>query len=130
MKTNCVRITRFGGPEVLEPGQLEVDGPGPGEVLVRHSGIGVNFVDVYHRIGQLHGDGPVPPFVPGVQANGIVEKANQALNAALGESGVQQALRKQGYEPVSGTPSDLARQIKADHEKWGKVIRQAKVSFG
>ncbi len=73
MKTNCVRITGFGGPEVLEPGEVEVGAPGPGEVLVRHTGIGVNFVDVYHRIGQLHGDGPIPPFIPGVQANGIVE---------------------------------------------------------
>ncbi|HZH05490.1 MAG TPA: quinone oxidoreductase [Lautropia sp.] len=73
MKTNCVRISRFGGPEVLEAGEMEVAAPGPGEVLVRHTGIGVNFVDVYHRIGQLHGDGPVPPFVPGVQANGVVE---------------------------------------------------------
>jgi NADPH2:quinone reductase len=73
VKTDCVRITRFGGPEVLEPGELDVEEPGEGEVLVRHTGIGVNFVDIYHRIGQLHGDGPVPPFVPGVQANGVVE---------------------------------------------------------
>jgi NADPH2:quinone reductase len=73
MLTDCVRIVRFGSPDVLEPGQVEVGLPGPGEVLVRHTGIGVNFVDVYHRIGQLHGDGPFPPFIPGVQANGVVE---------------------------------------------------------
>jgi len=73
MKTACVRITRFGPPEVLEPGEVEIAAPGPGEVLVRHTGLGVNFVDVYHRIGQLHGDGPFPPFIPGVQANGVVE---------------------------------------------------------
>lgn len=81
MKTSCVRITRFGGPEVLVPGEIEVATPGPGEVLVRHTGIGVNFVDVYHRIGQLHGDGPVPPFVPGVQANGIVEAVGADVDA-------------------------------------------------
>ncbi len=80
MKSNCVRITRFGGPEVLEPGEMDVAEPGQGEVLVRHTGIGVNFVDVYHRIGQLHGDGPVPPFVPGVQANGIVEAVGAGVD--------------------------------------------------
>jgi NADPH2:quinone reductase len=73
MMTDCVRVSRFGPPDVLEPGQVEVGQPGPGEALVRHTGIGVNFVDVYHRIGQLHGDGPTPPFIPGVQANGVVE---------------------------------------------------------
>ncbi|HYF58775.1 MAG TPA: quinone oxidoreductase [Burkholderiaceae bacterium] len=77
--TPCVRIARFGGPEVLEPGEIEVAAPGPGEVRVRHSGIGVNFVDVYHRIGQLHGDGPHPPFVPGVQANGVVEAVGEGV---------------------------------------------------
>jgi NADPH2:quinone reductase len=80
MKSSCVRITRFGGPEVLEPGDIEVAQPGPGEVLVRHTGIGVNFVDVYHRTGQLHGDGPVPPFIPGVQANGVVEAVGAGVD--------------------------------------------------
>ncbi len=80
MQTDCVRIVRFGGTEVLEPGRAEVGRPGPGEVLVRHAGIGVNFVDVYHRIGQLHGDGPTPPFVPGVQANGVVEEVGAGVD--------------------------------------------------
>ncbi|MBO1111277.1 quinone oxidoreductase family protein [Bordetella petrii] len=73
MKTGCVRITAFGGPQVLEFGETDVPAPGAGEALVRHTGIGVNFVDVYHRTGQLHGDAPQPPFIPGVQANGVVE---------------------------------------------------------
>ncbi|NYT25527.1 quinone oxidoreductase [Alcaligenaceae bacterium] len=73
MKTQCIRITAFGGPEVLQFGEVDVSEPGAGEVLVRHTGIGVNFVDIYHRTGQLHGDAPQPPFIPGVQANGVVE---------------------------------------------------------
>lgn len=83
MKTACVRIVRFGGPEVLEAGEIEVGTPGTGEVLVRQTGVGVNFVDVYHRIGQLHGDGPVPPFVPGVQANGVVETVGPGVTSLL-----------------------------------------------
>lgn len=73
MKSHCIRITAFGGPEVLTFGDVDVAQPGAGEVLVRHTGIGVNFVDVYHRTGQLHGDAPQPPFIPGVQANGVIE---------------------------------------------------------
>ena len=42
---------------------------------------------------------------------------------------VQEAIRKQGYEPVPGTAADLARQIRIDHDKWGKVIRDANISF-
>jgi tripartite-type tricarboxylate transporter receptor subunit TctC len=59
----------------------------------------------------------------------IVVKVNQALNAAIGEAGVQDALRRQGYEPVTGSPMDLARQIRSDYEKWGKVIRDAGITF-
>jgi len=86
MKTACIRITRFGPPEVLEAGEVEVAAPGVGEALVRQTGIGVNFVDVYHRIGQLHGDGPEPPFIPGVQANGVVESIGPGVsNLAVGD---------------------------------------------
>lgn len=80
MKTHCIRITAFGGPEVLKFGEVDVPAPGIGEVLVRHTGIGVNFVDVYHRTGQLHGDAPQPPFIPGVQANGVVEAVGQDVH--------------------------------------------------
>ena len=86
MKTRCIRITRFGPPEVLEAGETEVAAPAAGEALVRQTGIGVNFVDVYHRIGQLHGDGPEPPFIPGVQANGVVESIGPGVsNLAVGD---------------------------------------------
>ncbi len=59
----------------------------------------------------------------------IVAKVNAALSAALAEKGVQDAIRKQGYEPVPGSPADMARQIRIDYDKWGKVIRDANISF-
>lgn len=69
--TEAIRVHRPGGPEVLTPEQIEVGDPGPGEVLVRHTAIGVNFIDVYHRAGLY----PHPlPFVPGGEAAGVVEK--------------------------------------------------------
>jgi len=82
MRTQAIQITAFGGPEVLKATDIEIGEPAQGEVRVRHLSVAVNFVDVYHRIGQLHGDGPKPPFIAGVQANGVIE----ALGEGLGES--------------------------------------------
>ncbi|OIQ84017.1 quinone oxidoreductase 1 [mine drainage metagenome] len=51
MITHAIRIERQGGPEVLQWQQVELGAPGPGEVLVRHGAVGVNFIDIYHRSG-------------------------------------------------------------------------------
>jgi len=47
----AIRISRTGGPEVLETVEIEIPRPGPGEVLVRNQAIGLNFIDTYHRTG-------------------------------------------------------------------------------
>lgn len=63
-------ITRHGGPEELRLGRLEVRPPGAGEVRLRHTAIGVNYIDVYVRTGFY----PLltPPGVPGMEAAGEV----------------------------------------------------------
>ncbi len=66
----AVRIHQTGGPEVLKLEDVAVPEPGPGEILVRHEAIGLNFIDTYHRSGLY----PVElPAVPGLEAAGIVE---------------------------------------------------------
>lgn len=47
----AVRISRTGGPEVLDLVEVETPRPGPGEILVRNQAIGLNFIDTYHRTG-------------------------------------------------------------------------------
>ena len=76
----AIVVGRLGGPEVLEwkeDGTKDGTGdPGPGEVLVRHTAIGLNFIDVYHRTGLY----PMQlPFTPGVEAAGVVEKVGPAV---------------------------------------------------
>jgi NADPH:quinone reductase len=68
---HAIRIHGHGGPEVLEWESIEIGEPGPGEVRLRHSAVGLNFIDVYERIGLY----PTAsfPFVPGREAAGIVE---------------------------------------------------------
>ena len=51
MKTSAVRVSGYGGPEVLELVEQEVPDPGPGEIRVHNRAIGVNFIDVYYRTG-------------------------------------------------------------------------------
>ena len=66
----AIRIHEVGGPEVLRLEEIELGDPGPGEALVRHEAIGVNYVDTYHR-GGLY---PLPlPSGLGVEAAGVVE---------------------------------------------------------
>ena len=70
--TKAIKIHEHGGPEVLKWEDVEVGEPGPGEVFVRHTAIGRNFVDTYHRTGQMKH--PVTfPMILGVQGVGVVE---------------------------------------------------------
>src|SRR5262249_39097283 len=63
-------VERHGGPEVLQWSDGAVGDPAPGEVRLRHTAIGLNFIDVYHRTGLY----ATPlPFVPGMEACGVVE---------------------------------------------------------
>src|SRR5512145_922483 len=63
-------VSRHGGPEVLVPAALSAAAPGPGEVRIRQTAIGVNYIDVYVRTGRY----PllVPPAPPGMEAAGVV----------------------------------------------------------
>ena len=70
--TKAVRVHRFGGPEVLTFEDVEVGAPGPGEVRVRQSACGLNYLDTYYRTGLYPVAGGLP-FVIGSEAAGVVE---------------------------------------------------------
>lgn len=73
----AIRIHAHGGPEVLRLEALELPQPGPGEVLVAHSAIGVNFIDTYHRSGLY----PLPlPSGLGQEAMGVVAEVGSAVS--------------------------------------------------
>ena len=66
----AIRIHETGGPEVLRLEEMEFGEPGPGQVRVRHTAIGVNFIDTYHRTGLYK---LALPSGLGVEAAGIVD---------------------------------------------------------
>ena len=66
----AVRYHKQGGPEVLQVDELPVGEPGPGQVRIRHTAIGVNFVDTYQRSGLY----PMQlPQVAGNEGAGVLE---------------------------------------------------------
>ncbi len=69
--TKAIRIHKTGGPEVLQWEDVEVGEPGEGEIRVRHTAIGLNYIDVYFRTGLY--PGPDLPFSLGLEAAGVVE---------------------------------------------------------
>ena len=67
---NAIRIHQTGGPEVLQWESVAVAEPGPGEARVRHTAVGLNYIDTYHRNGLYKV--PLPSGI-GVEAAGVVE---------------------------------------------------------
>jgi len=80
----AVVVRRYGPPEVLEVQQIPDPQPKPGEVLIRVRAIGVNFADLLQRMG-LYPGAPKPPFVPGLEIAGVVEKIAYGTRQGEGE---------------------------------------------
>jgi NADPH2:quinone reductase len=74
--SHAIRIHKTGGPEVLQWEEVEVGAPGPGEIRLKQTAAGLNFIDIYHRTGLY----PVQlPIVPGVEAAGTVESVGRGV---------------------------------------------------
>ena len=73
----AIRVHETGGPEVLRWEDVTVGDPGPGEARVRHTAIGLNFVEVYYRTGLYKA--PSLPFIPGSEAAGVVEAVGSGV---------------------------------------------------
>jgi NADPH2:quinone reductase len=69
--SKAIRIHATGGPEQMVWEEVDPGLPGPGEALIRHEAVGLNFIDVYHRTGLY----PLPglPAVLGLEGAGVIE---------------------------------------------------------
>lgn len=72
----AIRMDGTGGPEVMTLVDVEVGKPGPGQVRVRQTAVGLNYIDTYHRTGLY----PVQlPSGLGLEAAGVVEEAGEGV---------------------------------------------------
>jgi NADPH2:quinone reductase len=77
----AIRIETAGGPEVMQLADIALPDPGPGEVRIRHTAIGLNFIDTYHRSGLY----PLPlPSGLGLEAAGVVEAVGEGVTLSPG----------------------------------------------
>lgn len=88
----AVQVKGFGGVDQLELVELPDPQPQPGQVRIRVEASGLNYADVMQREG-LYPSGPKPPFIPGLEAAGVVEEGDSLPAGirvmAMGASGCQ-----------------------------------------
>ena len=104
----AVRIHKTGGPEVLTYEDVDLPPPAPDQVQVRHTAIGVNFIDTYHR-GGLY---PLPlPAIIGSEAAGVVEAVGANVsNIAQGDR-VAYCMVRGAYAEAANIPAWTAVKL-------------------
>lgn len=75
--THAIRVHDYGGPEALQWEEVEVGDPGPGEVRIKQTAIGLNYIDVYLRTGLYPQD--QLPFIPGMEGAGVVTAIGEGV---------------------------------------------------
>ncbi|MEE8545557.1 MAG: quinone oxidoreductase [Alphaproteobacteria bacterium] len=103
--SKAIRIHSTGGPEVLQWDDVEVAAPGAGEALVRHSAVGLNFIDCYHRSGLY----PLPPLPLsiGLEGAGVVEAVGEGVSAvSVGDRVAYAAPPPGAYAEARVMPAD------------------------
>jgi len=103
--SKAIRIYETGGPEVLKWEEFDPGKPDPGEVLLRHEAVGLNFIDVYHRTGLY----PLPalPANPGMEGAGVVEEVgSDVAEFASGDRVAYAGLPPGAYAEIRRIPAD------------------------
>ena len=119
----AIVVSQSGGPEVLEYQDWPEPAPLPDELLIDVAGIGVNFIDTYHRSGIYS----LPhPFVPGLEGAGVVT----SVGAEVGEFAVGDRVAWTGhmgsYAPRIALPADKAVRVPQPlslHEAAGIMLQ-------
>jgi NADPH2:quinone reductase len=104
----AIRIHETGGPEVLRYEDVELAPPAPGQVRVRHTAIGINFIDTYHRSGLYKL--PLPTGL-GSEAAGIVETLGNGVSALKVGDRVAYAGAIGAYAEANNVPADKLVKI-------------------
>ena len=106
----AVRIHKTGGPEVLQYEDFELPPPAPDQVRVRHTVIGVNFIDTYHRQGLY----PLPlPAVLGSEAAGVVDAVGADVRTLKVGDRIAYCMMRGSYAEAANIPAWMAVKLPA-----------------
>ena len=97
-----IEVSKTGGPEELKVVEKPKPIPGPSEALVKIAATGVNFIDVYFRIGLYKAD---LPFTPGNEASGIVEAVGASVTDLKPGDRVAYAMHRGSYAEYAVVPA-------------------------
>lgn len=111
LSTHAIRVHSAGGPGVLQWESIDLPPPGPGEILLRHGAIGVNFIDVYHRSGLYP---QTFPFTPGVEGAGVIEAVGSGVEGLSPGDRVAYALEIGAYAEARLISAARVVKIPAD----------------
>jgi NADPH2:quinone reductase len=106
----AVRIHKTGGPEVLSYEDVDLPPPAPDQVQVRHTAIGVNFIDTYHRAGLYAL--PLPAII-GSEAAGIVEAVGANVSNITRGDRVAYCMVRSAYAEAANIPGWTAVKLPA-----------------
>ena len=118
---HAIIVDSHGDAEKLKYAQVTDSKPNSGEVRLKHTAIGVNFIDVYHRTGLY---GTNVPFIPGVEACGIVEEVGPnvgglqvgdrvAYGTAINAQGAYSTHRNIDANLLIKVPADISDEVAA-----------------
>lgn len=107
----AIRVHRTGGPEVLTFETITVPPPGPGEVQIRHTAIGLNYIDTYFRSGLYKA--PQLPFIPGNEGAGEVVAVGDHVNDFHVGDRVAYAGAMGAYAQVRNIPANVLVHLPA-----------------
>ncbi|HEV2676868.1 MAG TPA: quinone oxidoreductase [Aliidongia sp.] len=127
--THAIRIHKPGGPEVLQWDEIEVGSPGAGQIRLRHTAIGLNYIDVYHRTGLY----PQPlPLIPGMEGAGVVEAIGPGVTSLQTGDRVAYAGPLGGYAEERLIAADRVVKIPAgisDHQAAAMMLQGMTVRY-
>ncbi len=126
----AIRFSETGGPDVLKVVDMDVTDPKPGEVRLRHTAIGLNYIDTYHRSGLY----PVPlPSGIGLEAAGVVEAIGAGVKGwKLGDRAAYGVGGLGAYAQVRNVPANRITKIPkaiSDETAAGMMLKGMTVRY-
>jgi NADPH2:quinone reductase len=107
----AIRVHTTGGPQVLQLEEIAMPQPGPGEVRIRLAAIGVNFIDIYQRLGQYK---MTLPFTPGMEGSGVIDALGTGVSDLREGQRVAWCMHGGAYAEYAVVPAVKVTPLRAD----------------